>query len=459
MGLIKAVVSSVGSTLADTWKDYFCCDSLSPDVLVVKGQKKNSRHSSNTRGSDNIITDGSVIVVNEGQCMIIVDQGQIVEVCAVPGEYTYDMSTEPSLFSGSLGNSIKETFKTIGKRISFGGDTAHDQRIYYFNVKEITDNKFGTPTPIPFRVVYQDIGRSFTVGLRCNGIYSYKISDPLLFFTNVCGNISSGYNRSQLDNTLYSEFMSRLQPALASLSSSITYDQLPLHTTEITDAMQTALKSQWKDERGIEIGRVAVKSVSISKEDEDRIKKYEDMAWNRNPINAAANIVEAQGRAMGSASGNHGGSAMGFYGMNMAQQMGGMNAQSLFAMGTQQTNNTAANANSWTCSCGTSNMGKFCANCGKQKPENNGWTCSCGASNTGKFCANCGKQKPENNSWTCSCGASNTGKFCANCGKQRPVSNPSYKCSKCGWQPADPHNPPRFCANCGDPFNDDDIVR
>ncbi|MDE6789673.1 MAG: SPFH domain-containing protein, partial [Ruminococcus sp.] len=356
MGLIKAVVSGIGTTMADTWKDYFYCDSMPSDVLVVKGKKKAGKKSSNTKGDDNIITNGSVIVVNEGQCMIIVDQGQIVEVCAVPGEYTYDMSTEPSLFGGSLGNGIKETFKQIGKRISFGGTAAHDQRIYFFNVKEITDNKFGTSTPVPFRVVYQDLGRSFTVGLRCNGVYSYKIADPLLFFTNVCGNIASSYGRMQIDNTLYSEFMSHLQPALAKLTSSVRYDELPLHTDEITKAMKEVLKSDWKEDRGIEICRVAIKSVSIPKEDEDNIKKYEDMAWNRNPINAAANIIEAQSQAMGSAAGNIGGSAMGFYGMNMAQNIGGMNAQSLFAMGQQQQAQAAANS-SWTCSCGTSNTG------------------------------------------------------------------------------------------------------
>lgn len=441
MGLIKAVVSGIGTTMADTWKDYFYCDSMPSDILVVKGKKKAGRKSSNTRGDDNIITNGSVIVVNEGQCMIIVDQGQIVEVCAVPGEYTYDMSTEPSLFGGSLGSDIKETFKQIGKRISFGGTAAHDQRVYFFNVKEITDNKFGTSTPVPFRVVYQDLGRSFTVGLRCNGTYSYKITDPLLFFTNVCGNIANSYGRTQIDNTLYSEFMSHLQPAFAKLTSTVRYDELPLHTDEITRAMKEVLKSDWKEDRGIEICRVAIKSVSIPKEDEDNIKKFENMAWNTNPTNAAASIIEAQNQAMGAAAANRNGAAMGFYGMNMAQNMGGMNAQSLFAMGQQQQQAQAA-ANSWRCTCGTSNTGKFCANCGKAKPDNNSWTCSCGATNTGKFCANCGKAKPDDSSWTCSCGATNTGKFCANCGKAKP-DNGSWTCS-CGAV-----NTGRFCANCG----------
>ncbi len=217
MGLIKAVFSGVGSTLADTWKEFFCCDAMSPNVLCVKGFKKTGKRSSNTKGDDNIITNGSVIVVNEGQCMIIVDQGKIVEICAEPGEYT---------------------FKIMGKRITFGGNAAHDQRIYYFNVKEITDNKFGTPSPVPFRVNYQDLGRSFTVGLRCNGMYSYRIADPLIFFTNVCGNVSSAYTRDMIDSTLHSEFMSQLQPAFAMLSNTMTYDQLPTNTLAVTADMK-----------------------------------------------------------------------------------------------------------------------------------------------------------------------------------------------------------------------------
>lgn len=455
MGLIKAVLSSTGSALADTWKDYFCCDAIPPNVLVVKGFKRSGKKSSNTKGSDNIITNGSVIVVNEGQCMIIVDQGQIVEICAEPGEYTYDMSTEPSIFCGSLGTGIKETFKTIGKRISFGGTTAHDQRIYYFNVKEITDNKFGTSTPVPFRVNYQDLGRSFTVGLRCNGIYSYRIADPIVFFTNVCGNVTASYNRDQIDNTLYSEFISQLQPAFAQLSDKITYDQLPNNTLAITAAMKEIFKQAWLLDRGIEICSVAIRAVSITKEDEDRIKKYEDLAWNKDPANAAAKIVEAQNEAMINASKNSGGAAMGFFGMNMAQQAGGLNAQNLYSMASQQ-----QASGGWTCSCGTSNTGRFCANCGKPKPEAAGeWTCTCGQKNTSKFCANCGKPKPSESGWSCSCGAVNKGKFCAECGKPKPAGAPLYKCDKCGWEPADPYNPPKFCAECGDPFGDEDIVK
>ncbi len=458
MGLIKAVFTGVGSTLADTWKEFFCCDAMPADVLVAKGYRRTGKKSSNTKGNDNIITNGSVIVVNEGQCMIIVDQGQIVEICAEPGEYTYDMSTEPSIFDGGL-SGIKETFKIMGKRISFGGDAAHDQRIYYFNVKEITDNKFGTPTPVPFRVNYQDIGRSFTVGLRCNGVYSYRIADPLIFYTNVCGNVTSFYGRSTIDNMLHSEFMARLSDAFAQLSDTMRYDELPQNNLAITKTMQEIFKTEWLENRGIEIMSVAIRSVSINKEDEDRIKKFEDIAWNKDPLSAAAATIQAQNDAMLAAAKNSGGAAVGMFGMNMAQQMGGMNAQSLYNMAGQQ-QAAAPAAGGWTCSCGTTNTGKFCANCGSAKPAAAGsWKCSCGSENTGKFCANCGLPKPSENGWTCSCGAVNKGRFCANCGSPKPAGEPLYKCDKCGWEPADPKNPPKFCAECGDPFGDEDLVK
>lgn len=457
MGLIKAVLSGVGSTFADTWKEFFCCDAMPADVLVAKGYKRTGKKSSNTKGSDNIITNGSTIVVNEGQCMLIVDQGQIVEICALPGEYTYDMSTEPSIFEGGL-SGIKDTFKAIGKRIQYGGDVNHDQRIYYINIKEITDNKFGTPTPVPFRVNYKDIGRSFTVGLRCNGVYSYRIADPLVFFTKVCGNVTASYGRSSIDNMLHSEFLAHLSDAFAQLSDTVRYDELPRNNLAVTDTMKAIFKTEWLENRGIEIESVAIRSVSVSKEDEDRIKSFEDAAWMKDPLNAAASSIQSQNAAMLAAANNQNGAAMGMFGVNMAQQMGGMNAQSLYNMAAQQ--QAAPAQDGWKCSCGTTNTGKFCANCGGAKPvSSDSWKCSCGSENTGKFCANCGKPKPAENGWSCSCGAVNKGKFCANCGKPKPIGAPLFKCDKCGWEPADPMNPPKFCAECGDPFGDEDIVK
>lgn len=428
MGLIKAVIGSVGGTLADTWKEYITCNAMPSDVLAVKGVKKTSKRSSNTKGSDNIITNGSGIVVADGQCMIIVDKGKIVEICAEPGEYTYDMSTEPSLFSGSLGSSIKETFKTIGKRIAHGGEAANDQRVYYFNTKELVDNKFGTPTPVPFRVVDQNIGLDIDISVRCNGVFSYRISDPLLFYTNVCGNVESAYTRENIDRQLKSEFLNALQPAFAKLSAmGVRYSALPGHTMEFSDAMNEALTAKWKELRGLSIVSVAVNSITASKEDEDMIKDLQRTAVYRNPNMAGAAMVNAQSEAMKTAAGNSAGAMAGFMGMNMAANAGGLNAQNLFAMGqqqaaAQQAQSVQTTTENWACSCGASNTGKFCNECGKPKPAPQGsWTCSCGNVNTGKFCAECGKPKPSDGSWICSCGASNKGKFCNECGKPRPV--------------------------------------
>ena len=430
MGLIKAALGAVGGTLADQWKEFFYCDALDKDVMVVKGQKRTSSRSSNTKGNDNIISSGSGIAVADGQCMIIVEQGKIVEVCAEPGEFTYDASTEPSIFSGNLGESILATFKTVGKRFAMGGDTGKDQRVYYFNTKELIDNKFGTPNPVPFRVVDSKLGLDVDVSLRCSGVYSYKIADPLLFYTNVCGNVEQSYNREEIDKQLKTEFLSALQPALAKLSNmELRPNQIIAHNTELEDAMNEALSQKWGATRGLKVVSIALGSVTLPDEDAQMIKELQKNAVLTNPNMAAATLVNAQASAMQTAAGNSAGAMAGFMGMNMANMAGGMNAQNLFAMGQQQQAQAAAAqpaapaapaAGGWTCECGTTNTGKFCSNCGKPQPAPAGsWTCECGTTNTGKFCSNCGKPQP-NAEWTCSCGTVNSGKFCANCGSPRP---------------------------------------
>ena len=244
MGLIKAGMGALGGTFADQWKEFFYCESMPKEVLVTKGQKRVTGRSANTKGNDNIISNGSGIAVADGQCMIIVEQGKVVEVCAEPGEFTYDTSSEPSIFAGSLGESIKETFKTVGKRFTYGGDTGKDQRIYYFNTKEILENRFGTPNPVPFRVVDRNIGLDVDVAVRCSGVYSYRISNPLLFYANVCGNIEQEYRREELDHQLKTEFISALQPAFAKISDlEIRPNALPGHVTELCDAMNEALNA------------------------------------------------------------------------------------------------------------------------------------------------------------------------------------------------------------------------
>ena len=468
MGLIKAGIGALSGTLADQWKEFFYCEAMDKDVLVTKGQKRVSGRSSNTKGSDNIITNGSGIAVADGQCMIIVEQGKIVEVCAEPGEFTYDSSTEPSIFSGKLGDSLKQTFQTIGKRFTYGGDTGKDQRVYYFNTKELIDNKFGTPNPVPFRVVDSKIGLDIDVSVRCSGVYSYKIADPLLFYTNVCGNVTAEYRRSELDSQLKTEFVSAMQPAFGKLSElELRPNQIVAHITQLETAMNEALSAKWGQLRGLQVVSIALGSLTLPEEDAELIKQAQRTAIMRDPTMAAATLVGAQADAMKAAAANEGGAMTGFMGMGMAMNAGGgMNAQNLFAMGQQQAQAqpapTQPTANGWKCVCGATVTGKFCPECGSKKPEPKlagGWKCACGATATGKFCPECGSPKPaDDGSWTCACGATNTGKFCQNCGGKKPAGIPQYKCDKCGWQPEDPTKAPKFCPECGDIFDNGDLI-
>lgn len=473
MGLIKAGIGALGGTLADQWKEFFYCESLSNDVLMKKGQKQISGRSSNTKGNDNIITNGSGIAVADGQCMIIVEQGKVVDVCAEPGEYTYDSSTEPSIFAGSFGESVKQTFRTIGKRFTYGGDTAKDQRVYYFNTKEIIGNKFGTANPIMFEVVNKRIGISRTVQVRCNGVYTYVISDPLLFYTRLCGNVADEFTRDQIDEQLKSEFIDALQPAFAALAEQeLRPAQIPGKVNELKAAMNNALKQEWIDNRGISVEKIALNPITLTEDDMKKINEMEDAAsMGSNPFMMAGRMTNATANAMETAAANEAGAMTGFMGMGMAGGMMGQGggfgaAQSFYNMGVQQQQQPAPAApaapavDSWKCSCGATVSGKFCPECGSKKPEPvqaSGWKCSCGATVNGNFCPECGSPKPaEAEGWTCSCGAVNKGKFCPNCGAKKPVEAPLYRCDKCGWEPADPKNPPKFCPECGDIFDDND---
>ena len=431
MGLIKAAAGAFGGTMADQWKEFFYCEAIDNDVLVVKGEKRIGGRSSNKRGNDNIISNGSGIAVADGQCMIIVEQGKVVEVCAEPGEFTYDTSSEPSIFSGNLSEGILNTFDTMKKRFAYGGDTGKDQRVYYFNTKELIGNKFGTANPIPFRVVDRNIGLDIDVSVRCNGVYSYRIVDPLLFYANVCGNVEQQYDRDQIQDQLKTEFVSALQPAFAQISElGIRPSAIPGHVNELCDAMNKELTQKWKEIRGLAIVSIALNPVTLPEEDAQLIKDAQKNAILRDPTMAAATLAGAQADAMKSAASNTAGAMTGFMGMGMAQQAGGANMQGLYQMGAQQAaqsapqnqaaqQSTVTPAGTWKCECGAENTGKFCAQCGKPKPQAGVWTCSCGTQNTGKFCAECGKPRPQEE-WTCECGTVNKGKFCAECGRPRP---------------------------------------
>ena len=455
MGLIKAISGAIRGVAADQWKEYFYCDSMDANVLVTKGMKRTSgKFGSGNKGNDNLITNGSVVAVNEGQCMIIVDQGKVVEICAEAGDFLYDTSTEPSLLFGDLGDNIGKTFAAIGRRFTFAGDTGKDQRVYFFNTKEILGNKYGTANPVPFRVVDANIG--LDVSVRCNGEYSYRIVDPILFYTNVCGNVTEEYTRDKIDSQLKSELMTALQPAFAQISAmGIRYSAVPAHTMEVADALNEVLTEKWQQLRGIRIVSFGVNTIKASEEDEAMIKELQKTAVLRNPNMAAATLVGAQAEAMKSAASNTAtGPMMAFAGMNMANNAGGFQAGELFQMGAQRNSQPG---NSQVQQGNPSGQESQRAKEG-EKAGGNTWTCQCGKVNSGKFCVECGSKKPQEEGWTCSCGTVNKGKFCMECGKKKPEGAPLYKCDKCGWEPEDPYHPPKFCPECGDIFDENDVT-
>lgn len=443
MGLVRAAMASASGILKDQWKEYFYCDALPENILAVRAKKKTTRGAN--KGDDNIISNGSVIAVADGQCMLIVDQGKVAEICAEPGEFVYDSSTEPSIFSGALGTSVKDSFAAFGRRFTFGGEPAKNQQVFYINTKELFGNKYGTATPVPFRVVDPDIGFRTNVGIRCFGEYSYRICDPVLFYKNVCANFTGEYSRDRLDSTLKSELMTALQPAFGKISAQgVGYTELTMHTMEIADALNEVLSNQWRGRRGLEIVSFGVSSVSATPEDEKRLKDMQQSVFLGGGNAAAGRMVDATANAMEAAAKNTAtGPMMAFAGMNMANNAGGVNTQGLFQMGAQAPVYQTPAARQAP----------------QEAPKADTWHCpQCGTEATGNFCPECGAKKPENG-WKCSCGAVNKGKFCTQCGTKKPASEPLYKCDKCGWEPEDPKHPPKFCPECGDPFDDGDIVK
>ncbi len=437
MGLIKAGVGALGGVLADQWKEYFYCEAMAADVLAVKGQKRVSGRSSNTKGSENILSNGSVIAVADGQCMLIVEQGKVVDVCAEPGEYTYDASTEPSLFTGPLGENIKAVFSNVGKRFTFGGEAPKDQRVYYFNTKEIPGNKYGTPAPISVTaLVDRSLARTLTIGIRCFGEYSFRISNPLSFYTGVCGNVEQAFTRDNLESQMRTELLTALSPAFGTISQKgILYSDLTMHTMELADSLNELLSKKWRDLRGLEIVSFGISSIRPDEESEKKIRQMQESLFYTDVNLAGARLASAQASAMETAAANESGAATAFMGMGMVGQMGGANAAALFQMGGGQPAPAPASAPA------------------------QGWKCACGAVCTGKFCPECGAKKPEEEGWTCICGAVNKGKFCPECGAKKPAGVPQYRCDKCGWEPEKGTTPPKFCPECGDSFDDGDIVR
>ena len=451
MGLIRQAVGSLRSSAAgvrdEMFREFFYADALPADVLMIRGQKRNTERGRN-QGSDNVITNGSIVAVADGQCMIITDQGRVTELCAEPGEFIYDSGTEASILYGGLGQGLKSTFQQIGRRFTFGGEIPKEQRVYYINTRELPGNKYGTVNPVPFRVVDQNIGLDIDISIRTNGEFSYRIVDPITFYTNVAGNVTTQYNRGEIDSMLRTELLTALQPAFARISAmGIRYSALPGHTTEITEALNEVLSDRWTKKRGFAVVSFGMNSVSAPPEDEEMIKQLQRKAVMRDPGMAAAALTMAQADAMRGAATNESGAMMGFMGLGMAQQAGGVNPQQLFQMQQQQQQAQAPQF-----SAGQNNAA------GAPPQAVDGWNCNCGVTSYGRFCHECGNSKPvaaapqatalDSNGWKCACGENNQGRFCHECGSQRPAP---AQCASCKWQPAD-GVAPRFCPECGQAF-------
>lgn len=427
MGLIKSLMTATGSTLADEWIDYYYCDSLQDGVLLKKAQKQHSKDTSNTKGNENIITNGSRIAVNEGQFMIIVDDGKVVDFTDEPGTYTFDSSTEPSLFYGGFGKGLIDTFKKIGGRFTTGGDVAHDQRVYFINKKDIVNNKFGTSTPIPFR----DSEFGITVDIKCYGEYVYKIVDPLMFYSSLCGNVVDEFTVEEIDEQFLSDFLAALNPALGAVAmQKISYDMLPGATTQISQAIAEQLRTNWGEANGINVTRVSIASVTPTGESAEMIKSAQkDRLYAMNPSMQGARMNEAASEAIVTAAGNEAGAINGFMGMGFVGQAGNMfgastNPTQYGNMGQMNTpvnptqppvqpqpapveqptitepaqteqpapaSQPVQSAPSSACSnCGAIVLGKFCQECGTPAVPQPKFCSNCGAEVTGKFCGECG---------------------------------------------------------------------
>lgn len=405
MGLLRAFASAVASELADQYLEYFYCDSLSNDVLVARGTRKDTKRSRD-HGNPEVINNGSGVVVNAGQCAIIASQGTITEVCAEPGVYTYNSSTESSVFGGSIEYGISQAWEQIKKRTAFGGETPTDQRVYYINLKEILDNKFGTSSPLPFRIVDARTGIDFDLNVRCRGTYTFRIQDPVLFYTSIAGNMPAQFTKAQISNQLREELINGMIPAFDAIAArGIRYSEIGRHAEEIRTKIMESLGDKWI-KRGIYLESISFDSIDIPPEDLERIKDIQYEAVYTNSSMLGAKLGVAQAEAMKSAAANpNAGPMMAFAGMNMANMagantgFGGMvaNGPGVAPVQVTPTPAPASAPTSWTCSCGASNTGNFCSECGAKKPAADGWECpNCKAINKGKFCSECGTKKPEN---------------------------------------------------------------
>lgn len=456
MGLIKMFTSAVGSTFADQVVEYFRCEDMStkilcqPATLVKRGKTVNN-------GTEGVISNGSRFDVAVNQAALLIENGRVhdfvIGTQETAGQYKYDSTVSPSLLGGGWGD-LGASIKEIGRRFTAGGQAMNTMRLIYINLRPLPGNKIGFGK-IPFR----DGEMNLTLNAQGHGQYELQIVNPMNFYENVVQNVNKVLTVDSPDGVavlgqLKADMTPKFQKALTRISAQkIPYDQLGLYPDELAEAMNAELEEKWAT-KGVKITSLAIE-LNVDEESKQRIAKFQEAKTvGSDPSMLYAMDRMSINKAREAAASNANGVMAGFMGMGMA---GGMMGQpmdeTMYQQQMQQNmmNQQAAQA--------APQQAAPAAAPTQAAPEN-GWTCACGTTNTGKFCANCGSPKPEQPvGWTCSCGAVNKGKFCAECGKPKPASEPLYKCDKCGWEPEDPKNPPKFCPECGDPFNDNDIQK
>ncbi|MBE6628282.1 MAG: virion core protein [Ruminococcaceae bacterium] len=424
MGIIKAFFGSLGGGFADQWQEVIEADSMSDTTVFTKGVKvrKNDKRSSNKKGTEDLITNGSIIHVYPNQFMMLVDGGKIVDYTAEEGYYKVDNTCMPSMFSGQFGESLKETFS----RIRYGGTPSQKQQVFYVNLQEIKGIKFGTPTPVN----YFDNFYNCELFLRAHGTYSIKITDPLQFYSEVIAKNADRMEIKDVNEQYLSEFLEALQAAINQMSvDNIRISQVASKSRDLSKYMASELDEDWKRMRGFEVQSVGIASISYDEESKKLINLRNQGAMMGDPTVREGYVQSAIARGMEAAGSNPGGSAQAFMGMGMGMGAAGNFMASASAANTQQmqmqneARREAQKADGWTCKCGAVNSGKFCSECGSAKPAAVGsWTCACGAVNSGKFCSECGAKRPDEESWFCTeCGHKNNAgaKFCAECGNKR----------------------------------------
>lgn len=459
MGLIKMVKGAVGSTFRDAVKDYYRCEGMTNDYLCIPAAKV-MRDGTVNNASDKIISNGSVFDVAVNQAALLVENGRVHDFVIATeenftGQYKYDSTLEPSILGGGLKDFVP-TFQAMASRFTAGGQSTNTMYLVYINLKEITQN------PVGFgRTAFMDKYLGTRLMLSGYGFYTFKIANPVAFYENLVMDVNTRYNKEQIVPQLKQELQPKLMQAIGMISPMCGngYQDIYVYQKELADAANGELKESWLNKRGILIDTIAV-TPQLSDEDKDRVMDLENAKTLSNSQMAMGTLVGAQAEAMKAAASNDAGALTGFLGMGMAMNTGGFNTGALLQqqMADESAQKMQASAQPMPQSAQETVQSV-------QTPQQtagaaNTWDCECGTKNTGRFCVNCGNQKPrEDGAWECGCGTKNKGKFCMNCGKKKPDTIKGYQCDKCGWTTMDVSSAPKFCPECGDKIEEVDILK